>query len=104
MPLSSTPRLSLILTVAALSLAGCASTSPSAGGPQPPSGVCNAEGARWAIGSGVNDDVVNRILHDTGSRDARVLRPGQAATMDYRQDRVNVDVNDRGAITGLRCG
>lgn len=86
------------------SLAGCTSAPPVAGGPQVPSGVCNAEGARWAIGSAVNDDVVNRILRDTGSRDARVLRPGQPATMDFREDRVNVDVNDRGAITGLRCG
>ncbi|MBU8977104.1 MULTISPECIES: I78 family peptidase inhibitor [unclassified Lysobacter] len=96
-------RSSLCLAVLALSLAGCASTTPAAG-PAAPSGLCNAEGARWAIGSAVNDDVVNRILRDTGSRDARVLRPGQPATMDFREDRVNVDVNDRGAITGLRCG
>lgn len=96
-------RTSLALTAIALSLAGCASTPPAAGA-QPPTGGCNAEGARWAIGQGVNDDVVNRILRDTGSRDARVLRPGQPATMDFRPDRVNVDVNDRGAITGLRCG
>ena len=90
--------------VAAASLAGCASAPPVAGGPGVPSGKCNAEGARWAIGSAVNDDVVNRILQGTGSRDARVLRPGQPATMDFREDRVNIDVNDRGAITGLRCG
>lgn len=96
---------SLSLAVLAVALAGCASTPPpAAGGPTPPSGVCNAEGARWAIGSAVNDDVVNRILRDTSSRDARVLRPGQMATMDFREDRVNVDVNDRGAITGIRCG
>ena len=98
-------RIILCLTVlAAASLAGCASTTPVAGGPTTPTGKCNAEGARWAIGSAVNDDVVNRILQGTGSRDARVLRPGQMATMDFREDRVNVDVNDRGAITGFRCG
>ena len=98
-------RIILCLTVlAAASLAGCASTTPVAGGPAVPTGKCNAEGARWAIGSAVNDDVVNRILQGTGSRDARVLRPGQMATMDFREDRVNVDVNDRGAITGIRCG
>lgn len=98
-------RIILCLTaLAAASLAGCASTTPVAGGPTAPTGKCNAEGARWAIGSAVNDDVVNRILQGTGSRDARVLRPGQMATMDFREDRVNVDVNDRGAITGIRCG
>ena len=95
---------SLLLVATATLLAACASTPPAAGTAQPPVGVCNAEGARWAIGSAVNDDVVNRILRDTGSRDARVLRPGQPATMDFREDRVNVDLNDRGAITGIRCG
>jgi hypothetical protein len=34
----------------------------------------------------------------------RVLKPGMAATMDFQQDRLNIDVNERGAITGLRCG
>ena len=96
-------RTCLALTVIVLSLVGCASTPPAAAA-RPPTSGCNAEGARWAIGQGVNDDVVNRVLHDTGSRDARVLRPGQPATMDFRPDRVNVDVNDRGAITGVRCG
>lgn len=94
----------LSFTVIALTLAGCASAPPAAGGAVPPSGICNVEAARWAIGQGVNDDIVNRILRDTSSRDARVLRPGQPATMDFREDRINVDVNDRGAITGLRCG
>jgi len=93
-----------LAVLAAATLSGCASSPPAAGGPSVPTGKCNAEGARWAIGSAVNDDVVNRILQGTGSRDARVLRPGQMATMDFREDRVNVDVNDRGAITGIRCG
>ncbi|MDR0184371.1 I78 family peptidase inhibitor [Lysobacter arvi] len=94
-----------LAALVAASLAGCAtSPPPTAGGPTVPTGKCNAEGARWAIGSAVNDDVVNRILQGTGSRDARVLRPGQMATMDFREDRVNIDVNDRGAITGIRCG
>lgn len=88
--------------VLALSVGACATMAPPPANPA--AGPCNAEGARWAIGQAVNDDVVNRILRDTGSRDARVLGPGDAATMDYRPDRINVDVNDRGAITGLRCG
>ncbi|MBZ4038126.1 I78 family peptidase inhibitor [Novilysobacter selenitireducens] len=89
--------------VLALSVGACATMAPPPSA-NPVEGPCNAEGARWAIGQAVNDDVVNRILRDTNSRDARVLEPGDAATMDYRPDRINVDVNDRGAITGLRCG
>jgi hypothetical protein len=87
-----------------LSMAACATAPPPPGSATVPSGQCNAEGARWAIGRGLDDDTTNRILRDTGSRDARVLKPGSVATMDYRGDRINIDLNDRGAITGLRCG
>ena len=94
--------LSLATTASALlALSACATT---ASAPAQSAGACNAQGAHWAIGNAPDQDVVNRILQDTGSRDARVLTPGMAATMDYRPDRVNIDVNDRGAITGIRCG
>ncbi len=92
----------------AVSLSACASmAAPPMSGPTPAMsapGVCNAEAARWAIGQPVDDALVNRVLRETGSRDARVIRPGQVVTMDYREDRVNIDVNDRGAVTGVRCG
>lgn len=97
------PSSFLPLIVLALSVAACATMPPPPPGAAP-TGACNAEGARWAIGQGVDDEVVNRVLHDTNSRDARVLRPGDMATMDFRPDRVNIDVNERGAITGIRCG
>ncbi|MFP7723348.1 I78 family peptidase inhibitor [Lysobacter sp. A3-1-A15] len=99
--LSAVPALPAI--VLALSVAACATMAPPPSA-NPVAGPCNAEGARWAVGQAVNDEVVNRILRDTHSREARVLRPGEMATMDYLPDRINVDVNERGAITGLRCG
>jgi hypothetical protein len=48
--------------------------------------------------------VVERIRMDTHSRIARVLRPGQAVTMEFSAERVNVNVNDRNAIIGVTCG
>ena len=35
---------------------------------------------------------------------ARVIRPGQAVTMDYSTARVNINVNERNAIVGVTCG
>lgn len=35
---------------------------------------------------------------------ARVIAPDSAVTQDFRPDRVNVDVDDAGLITGIRCG
>ncbi|GIX15104.1 MAG: hypothetical protein KatS3mg118_3063 [Paracoccaceae bacterium] len=34
----------------------------------------------------------------------RVLRPGDVVTMDYRADRLNVELDRRGRIRRIRCG
>ncbi|MEI2457284.1 I78 family peptidase inhibitor [Lysobacter firmicutimachus] len=103
--MSSFARLRVLLPAAAMSLllAACATPIPPTdvgGGP----GICKPEAARWAIGRSPSADVVERARVESGSRSVRVLEPGTAATMDYREDRLNIDVNERGAITGLRCG
>ena len=38
------------------------------------------------------------------SRTVRVIKPGMAVTMDYRTDRLNIDVTDRNVVTATRCG
>ena len=94
-------RTTLPIAALSLALAACAT-------PIPPTNIspasCNAEAARWAIGRAPDAATVERARAETGSRSVRVLTPGMAATMDFVQDRLNIDVNDRGAITGLRCG
>lgn len=89
--------------VVAVSLSACAPMPPVE--PSPPyTGQCDAELARWAIGQAATSDVVERIRIDTHSQVARVIRPGQAVTMDFSAARVNVHVNERNAITGVTCG
>lgn len=44
------------------------------------------------------------IEQATQSAMSRVLRPGDAATMDFRPDRLNILLDDGGQIDGLRCG
>lgn len=93
----------LPLTILALSIAAC-STVPPPGAVEQVTGSCNAEAARWAIGKAATPEVVEDARLGSQSRDVRVIEPGQAVTMDYRHDRLNIDVNERGAITGVRCG
>ena len=95
-----------IVAAFTLSLSACA-TVPSAntGGPLPPSTMqCDASGARWAIGQSPTADIVERIRVDTHARVTRVIRPGQAVTMEFSGERVNVNVNEREAIVGVTCG
>ena len=98
----------IILPIAAaftLSLSACA-TAPDAntGGPLPSAMQCDASGASWAIGQSPTAEIVERIRVDTHARVTRVIRPGQAVTMDFSGERVNVKVNEREAIVGVTCG
>lgn len=34
----------------------------------------------------------------------RVIRPGDAVTKDYREDRLNIDLDAQDRITGIWCG
>lgn len=91
-----------LLLVLGLALMGCA---PMPVEPSPPyTGQCDASKASWAIGRAATADVVERVRIETTSQAVRVIRPGQAVTMDFSAARVNISVNDRNAITGITCG
>ncbi|MGH1577377.1 I78 family peptidase inhibitor [Planktotalea sp.] len=34
----------------------------------------------------------------------RVIYPGDVVTMDHAPERLNIDVDDNGIVSGLRCG
>ncbi|MFS8063938.1 MAG: I78 family peptidase inhibitor [Luteimonas sp.] len=100
-------RIALPIAVAlTLSLSACATVPPArTGGPLPPSVMqCDASGVGWAIGQSPTADIIERVRIDTHSRIARVLRPGQVVTMEFSAERVNLNVNEREAITGITCG
>jgi hypothetical protein len=41
---------------------------------------------------------------ETEGRPTRVLRPGDAMTMDYRPDRLNIYLDDDGSLVEVRAG
>lgn len=101
-------RLFLLPTAAALalSLAACASQpKPETGSVLPPQQMqCNAEAASAAIGQSSSDVVVEKARTDSGAKTTRVLKPGQPATLDFRHDRLNIRLDDKGVVKSLDCG
>ncbi len=93
----------------ALMVGGCHETVSRDGpraqpAPPPPPTECDASGAEWAVGEHATDQVVERARLASGAQTVRVLRPGEAGTMDYDVNRLNLDVDDSDRIVEVRCG
>ena len=64
----------------------------------------------WSLNSGLVTSwhptaaAVEKARLASGSKTVRVIRPGMAVTMDYRIDRLNVDLNDKDVVTRVHCG
>ncbi|MEO6365836.1 MAG: I78 family peptidase inhibitor [Luteimonas sp.] len=65
---------------------------------------CDDSKGQSAVGQTATQAVVDKVIAETGSRDARVIKPGQAVTMDYREDRVNINVDANNLIGSVKCG
>lgn len=94
-------------SVAAPAAAQTPAGQPSSDMPPPaaeePAMTCQADKGQWAIGQIADEALVARVKADTTSDRVRVIRPGMAVTMDYREDRVNLDVDADNRVTGVRC-
>jgi len=111
-----------------LPLAACSSTpAPSAGPPAPPpppphvagpgphphpgpgvgpadAATCRPDGLSALVGKTASQDVVDKAVRDSGARHARVVKPGMAVTMDFREDRLTMRVDADNRIEGASCG
>lgn len=89
--------------ISVLLLTACAGTPPT---PVTPSsaGTCNAEAAQAWIGKPASEANIEAAFKASGARTVRSLKPGQAMTMDYREDRVNILQDASGNIEKISCG
>lgn len=96
--------LAIVLSINVLS--ACTTSAPPMSDPTPPTGLsCNADAARDAVlGQVASTEVVEQARLAAGAQMARVLKPGQMVTMEYREGRLNIDVDAKNVIINLRCG
>ncbi len=74
--------------------------------PTPPvaAGACDDSQAQWDIGKKVGDADVEQARKDSGAETARTLKPNQPVTMEFNANRLNLDLDDAGLVTAIRCG
>lgn len=84
--------------------AAAANRAPAAARPSPTVDSCGAGKLGAHLDqlptTGVMDDVRKAIGHER----IRVIKPGDAVTMDMRPDRLNVELGEDGRIKLFRCG
>ena len=66
--------------------------------------ACSVDGVTDAVGKAYSAALGDRTRVRSGAKTVRVIRPGMAVTMDYRTDRLNIDLDEKDVITRLHCG
>lgn len=65
---------------------------------------CDAQPVQKLIGTKLTTSVENQIKQASSSSKTRVLKPGEVMTMEYDPRRINLILDEQGALTALRCG
>lgn len=84
-----------IAILATAALAGCVEPLP---GPEP--ATCGAETLQGLVGQ--REEVLAAMTFEASA--VRVIRPGQAVTMDYSPRRINFELDRTGRIVRVFCG
>lgn len=85
-----------------LALALVAVAAPSAAQPAAP--ACREAAASFALGETYTDRLARRARRAAEARIVRKVEPGKVNTMEFRADRLNLDVDRRGIVQAVRCG
>ena len=88
-------------------LAGCSSLdTPEAAAPQTaaPHAGCQAEALPGLLGEPATAERVELARQQSGAQSVRVLAPGDAVTLDYDSQRLNIDIDEAELIQRISCG
>jgi hypothetical protein len=70
----------------------------------PPVGNCDATQVQSLVGQAFTDAVGSQAQQDAGAKQLRVLKPSDLTTMEFVGERLNIELDEKGVISGLRCG
>jgi hypothetical protein len=94
----------VLVPLTLLAASACNYDKAPEGPPTPPPGKCVADGLGGFTGKTHTDAVEKDALRLSGSKSARWISPGMAVTMDFREDRLNFELDAQGKIVRAFCG
>jgi len=108
----SATRAPAALLAACMALGGCATagagdapetTQPATPAPET-GGACNAGALTDLVGQTRSEALGADAMKRSGARSLRWISPGMAVTMDYREDRLNIELDAANKVVSSRCG
>ena len=94
------PALAALLPVTIACAAVPAEEEPEAVG----AGRCDTAPLGDLVGREASQALGAEALRRSRARLLRWIRPGDVVTMDYREDRLNIHLDDRNRVTRFACG
>ena len=90
------------------SLVGCAPMAgvetPTSAADTPAPAPCNAQALGSVAGRRYTPELGAGLQRQSGARMLRVVRPGMAVTMDFREDRLTLWLGDGDVVERAACG
>jgi flagellar basal body L-ring protein FlgH len=101
-------RITSLSLLAVLALAGCSTSAPDKAATPAAAvtsdGRCDSDLAKFAVGEPANAALLQQAQQRSGAQTARVLRPGDIMTLEYRSERLNLNVDAKGTVSRVNCG
>ena len=85
----------------AVVLAGAAAAQAPMAPPEP---ACREAPASFALGQRYSNRLGRQARRAAGAGLVRKIEPGKVYTMEFRADRLNLEVGPQGRIRAIRCG
>ena len=67
-------------------------------------GRCDASNAAFTVGKPATPELLEQARKASGAQIARVLKPTDMITLEYRSERLNLNADDKGVVTRVNCG
>ncbi|VVM36535.1 hypothetical protein PS662_03065 [Pseudomonas fluorescens] len=65
---------------------------------------CEAKAAEFTIGKKASPELLEQARIRAGAQNARILKPNDMVTLEYRSDRLNLNTDNNLVITRINCG
>jgi hypothetical protein len=92
------------LPLIALSAAACTQARPDGAAAPAPGVECNSNGLESLIGQPRSEALAAEAKRLSGANIVRFLTPDMMVTMEFRADRLNLNLGTDGKVGSARCG